>query len=270
METLYPIFYGTRMVPFDVLVSTFEPHLHPVQAERGFNWILDQGGKAGIGGGYRPPGTQPNASGYAPPGKSFHEGQEFPSGRFYTAWDLVMARPGHRHRAPYTNEVPLQGSFDAAKYGVHINVGVPGKKGFESWHMQPIELDGYDRWVYHGRPDLDPSYPYEKSVLVKPDPVIIVPPTPPTPPTESDTIVVNVKSQVYTRGDVGSAVKFFQSLLNDSSGASLELDGRFGANTQKAVSNWQKFFKLESANADLGVLNAETQKSIIEISMLVA
>ena len=65
-EVLYPMGYGTRLVTFDVLRNTFEPFMHPEAARRGFNFILHQGGKFGIGGGYRPPGAQPDRPGFAP------------------------------------------------------------------------------------------------------------------------------------------------------------------------------------------------------------
>ena len=38
----------------------------------------------------------------------------------------------------------------AYDYGIHANVGVPGARGSESWHHQPVELDGWDTWVAEG------------------------------------------------------------------------------------------------------------------------
>ena len=260
METLYPIFYGTRLVTFDVLRNTFEPHMHPEAARRGFNFILHQGGKFGIGGGYRPPGTQPNGKpGFAKPGESFHEGQPFPSGLYYCAWDMVVVNPGYPHRAPLWSEVPLQGGQLAIYYGWHMNVGTPGQPGSESWHAQPFELDGWKSWANAGKPDLRYNYP-----IVISDPRV-TPAQPPVPSTQPVTkeIGVQITSRDLVLGSVGSDVKYFQRLMNDFAGQGLLLDGHYGAKTQQAVRNWQNFFGLVPD----GLLGAKTQKSMIEIAL---
>lgn len=255
METLYPIYYGTRMVTWDVLVASFQDHMHPEAARRGFNFIFCQGGKMGIGSGYRPPGTQPNSPGYAPPGKSFHEGQQFPSGLYYVAWDLVVVNPGGRHRAPYWSEVPVQGSQLSIEYGYHMNVGIPGVPGSEPWHGQPIELDSWQTWVNQGRPDLQYGYPIQ-----------IFPPEPdPSPEPDSKEIIVQFKSRELFEGCSGSDVKFYQGQMNDIAGQGLTIDGQFGPKTTQAVKNWQTFFGLQVD----GRLGALTQQSIIEITLAV-
>lgn len=255
METLYPMFYGTRMVTLDVLRATFEPHMHPEAARRGFAFIESQGGLFGVGGGYRPPGTQPNKPGFATPGKSFHEGQQFPSGLYYVAWDMVVVVPGSVHRAPRSHEVPWQGSQFSHDFGWHMNIST------EPWHAQPIEIDGYDRWVADGRPDLELNYH-----IVGIDP-LPQPPQPPVPPTQppSEGITVEFTSRYLSEGAVGSDVKFFQRQLNDIAGQGLVLDGYYGAKTTQAVRNWQTFFGL----AVDGQLGPQTQRSIIEISLTV-
>lgn len=172
-DTLYPVFYGTRLVTFDVLEATFSSKCHPEFWRRMKNFLLHQGGKFGIGGGWRAVGAQPDLSGFAPEGKSFHQSQLFRSGLYFAAFDLVVVNPGHVHRAPTWSEVPVQGKKLAYDYGIHANVGVPGARGSESWHHQPVELDGWDTWVAKGRPDIDYSYPI----------AILAPrPTPPQPP----------------------------------------------------------------------------------------
>lgn len=248
METLYPIFYGTRMVPFNVLVETFEPHMHPEAARRMFNFIRYHGGKFGIGGGYRPPGTQPNRKGFAPPGKSFHEGQQFPSGLYYCAWDVVVQNNGRKHRSPTWDEVPEQGKQMAIDFGVHMNV-----RG-EPWHMQPIELDGHTSWVNAGRPDLQSGYEF----VTKDTPLVK------NPPRQTEGITVEFTSRNLKRGVKGPDVKFFQRQMNELAGQSLYLDGDFGVKTERAVKNWQKTFGL---TVD-GVLGAKTQRSIIEVGLL--
>ena len=79
--------------------------------------------------------------------------------RHFMAFDLVVAQPGRVHRAPYANEVPVQGSAEAHRWGVHMNVGVPGHRGFESWHIQPIEMDGFTTWRNAGSHRPHPGYP---------------------------------------------------------------------------------------------------------------
>jgi len=255
MVQMYPVFYGTRMMTMEDLRATFEPHMHPEAARRMFAFIKTQNGKIGVGGGYRPPGTQPVAGGFAPPGDSFHEGQPFPSGLYYAAWDLVVLNPGAEHRAPRWEEVPQQGSEWAKKAGVHVNVGVPGNG--ESWHLQPIELDGHATWEYLGRPDLQVNYP-----------ITTLNPNPPVPPVvdpglPGKKITLEINSRILRVGSKGNDVKFFQRQLNDLAGAKLKVDGDFGAKMRRAVMDWQTFFHIEVS----GVLGPKTQESIIEIAL---
>lgn len=154
MDGLYPVGYGTELVTFDVLMNRHSKFMHPEALRRGGNFILHQEGFFGIGGGWRPIGGQPAKPGFAPEGDSFHQQQNFPSGSYYAAWDMVVRNPGGLHRAPLWNEVPIQGSQAAKDYGWHMNVAD------ESWHAQPIELDGHDSWVKNGRKDLLVNYPF--------------------------------------------------------------------------------------------------------------
>lgn len=252
MDILYPIFYGTRLVTFDVLRNTFEPHMHPEAARRGFAFILHQGGLFGVGGGYRPPGTQPNRPGFAPPGKSFHEGQQFPCGNVYTAWDMVCVNPGGVHRSPRSEEVPKQGTPLADLYGWHMNISG------EPWHAQPIELDGWDAWVSRGRRDLQWNRPI---VIQEQPPPIVQPPPPVQPPSKG--ITLDITSRTLVEGSVGNDVKFFQRILNDVAGQNLTLDGQYGPQTTQGVKNWQTFFGL-TVDGKMGPI---TQKSIIEIAL---
>jgi hypothetical protein len=143
---LYPIGYGMQVVSMQRLRDVHEPHMHPAFAASLFRWIESRGGQIGIGGGFRL--VQPEKPGFAPKGKSFHQGQQFASGTVaYTAVDLVHVNPGRVHRAPNWSEVPAQGTVEAARWRVHCNVSA------ESWHMQPINIDGYDSWKNAGRPD---------------------------------------------------------------------------------------------------------------------
>lgn len=260
METLYPIYYGTRMVTWDVLVGSFEDHMHPEAARRAFNFVFCQGGKFGVGSGYRAPGMQPNAQGFAPPGKSFHEGQQFPSGLYYVAWDLVVVNPGRAHRSPYWSEVPVQGSQLAIEYGYHMNVGYPGGDDSEPWHGQPLELDGWQTWVNNGRRDIQYDYPIQIIGEV------------PDPNQPSGDVMAQFVTRAMSEGMEGSDVKFYQTQMNNIAGQGLTLDGKFGAKTTQAVKNWQTFFKTTSDGKTLDVdgrLGPLTQQSIIEISLAV-
>jgi len=251
-ETLYPIYYGTRMVTFDVLVKSFEADIHPEFARRGFNFILCQNGKFGIGEGNRE--YQPDKPGFAPQGKSFHAKQKYPSGLFYAAWDLVVANPGGRHRAPQWDDVPVQGSQEALDYGFHIN------NSNESWHGQGVPIDGYDSWVANGKQDLDYNYPIK-----------IFPPDTTLPQPIGD-IMAQFVTRYLEEGMSGSDVKFYQGQMNDIAGQGLQLDGQFGPKTKTAVENWQRFFKATSDGKPLivdGELGPLTQQSIVEVSLAV-
>lgn len=162
-ETLYPTRYGTRLVTIDQLFA--EHHvdkMHPEFARRLRSWLIGQGGLVGIGGSWRAIGDQPDKPGFAPEGKSFHQFQQFPSGQFFCAVDLVCRNGSAVHRAPKWSEVPVQGSDISLYWGVHANVST------ESWHMQPIEVDGWQSWVNRGRPDLEYNYGvYSKELTMK-------------------------------------------------------------------------------------------------------
>jgi len=152
---LYPTRYGSRLVTIDELFA--EHHLdkmHPEFARRLKKWLVDQNGNVGIGGSWRDTGAQPDKPGFAPEGKSFHQYQKFASGLIkFSAVDLVVRNPGKVHRAPKWSEVPVQYSDWSKKYGVHANVST------ESWHMQPIEIDGHLGWMRAGCPDPVSNYP---------------------------------------------------------------------------------------------------------------
>ncbi len=253
--TTYPIFYGTRRVTLDILRATFTPNMHPEMVRRVFPWIESQGGHIGIGGGYRPPGTQPDRPGFAKPGDSFHEGQQFPSGRWYCALDLVATNPGAVHRSPRWSEVPPEGSDWARRSGVHCNIPT------EAWHMQPIPLDGFARWRDGGRLDLDHFYPIPTTPPTPTYPP--VPPLPTLPPTNTQGFTMDVRSRYLILGSAGSDVRFYQRIMNDIAGQGLTLDGQYGAATVTAVRNWQGFFGL---TVD-GQLGPKTQASMIEIAL---
>lgn len=243
------------MVSMEVLRDTFEPHMHPEAARRMFNFIYICEGRIGIGGGYRAPGRQPNRAGFAPPGKSFHEGQDFASGRYYCAWDLVAHNPGRRHRAPTWDEVPKQDTQWAMDLGVHCNVSS------EPWHLQPIEIDGWGSWDRDGRPEPVAGYEFI-TIQTNQHDKWDAEPAPESP--NSEGIKVEFTSRTLKQGHQGPDVKFYQGLINDLGSQNLVVDGDFGPQTARGVRNWQTYFGL-TVDAVLGPV---TQRSIIEVGLL--
>lgn len=133
-------------------------HHHPEYVRRLLAWLSSKGGSIGVGGGWRADGTQPTDPGFAPEGKSFHQNQQYSDGFIGAcAVDLVAPDGDNAHRAPYWREVPAQGSPSAATWGVHCNVGT------EPWHMQPVEIDGWQSWKDAGSPAPAPNYPLPAS-----------------------------------------------------------------------------------------------------------
>lgn len=197
-EVKYPYGYGTGMMTMKELRDRYEPKMHPEFARRLFNWLEAQGGKFGIGGGWRD--TQPAKPGFAPEGKSFHQYQDFPSGKSYAAVDLVVDTHGN-HRAPKWGEAPKQGSTEAKKWGVHINVGT--EPTGEPWHMQPVEIDGWATWVNDGRPDLKFAYPIPQPEL----PDLPTPELPPILGVDMNSLVVHDGVRLYDSRHSGDKQK---------------------------------------------------------------
>jgi len=161
MAIRYPYGYQTSTKTMRELRARYEPKMHPEFARRLFSWLAAQGGTVGIGGGWRD--TQPDRPGFAPDGKSFHQSQTFASGTVgYAAVDLVVKRDGAIHRAPTWDE-----SETGPLFGLHTFIKNPP----EPWHMQPIEIRGWQSWVNAGRPDPDPTFrlptdpPIQKDIM---------------------------------------------------------------------------------------------------------
>lgn len=157
MVTLYPSGYDRSLVTIEQLRARWRKapdgrtEMEPEYEARLFAWIVAQGGQIGIGSSGRNFGESTSSATIA--GKSFHQRQRFAGGTYwFAAVDLVARNPGKVHRAPSWSEVPVQGSTQALSWGVHSNVGTPGQADAESWHMQPVEIDGFDTWVAMGRP----------------------------------------------------------------------------------------------------------------------
>ncbi len=152
--TLYPYGYGTATRTLDWLEEWLLVHHHPEYVRRLVAWLESKDGVIGVGGGWRPGGGQPDKPGFAPEGKSFHQNQRYADGFIGAcAVDVVKANPGGVHRTVAWSDVPAQGSTAARIWGVHANVAT------EAWHIQPVEIDGWQSWVNAGSPAPVPGYP---------------------------------------------------------------------------------------------------------------
>lgn len=159
-ELRTPFGYGTAEKSLYELTTWLLVHHHPEYVRRLVCWLDAQDGHIGVGGGWRAGGAQPDRKGFAPEGKSFHQDQDFNDGFTGAAAVDLVARNGNGvHRSPAWAEVPAQHSDDAKTWGVHCNVGRPGQVGSEPWHMQPIEIDGWQTWWNAGRPSPRADYP---------------------------------------------------------------------------------------------------------------
>jgi hypothetical protein len=142
-------------------------HHHPEYVRRLIAWLSSKNGTIGVGGGWRADGSQPDKPGFAPEGRSFHQNQQYNDGFIGAcAVDLVALNGINVHRSPYWREVPAQDSAEAARWGVHCNIGS------EPWHMQPVEIDGWLSWMNAGQPAPQNGYPLPDDN----------PPPPPTDP----------------------------------------------------------------------------------------
>ena len=139
---LYPEAYGTKMTTLDSMIAKHGDKMHPEFRRRFFAYIESKDGLLGVGGGFRV--TQPNKAGFAPPGKSFHQNQKFKSGiTAYSAVDLVRLRPGGGvHMSPSWDDCA-----DAPEWMLHTFISG------EPWHIQCIEMRGFQSWVSAGRKD---------------------------------------------------------------------------------------------------------------------
>jgi len=163
-SVLIPFQYGRRYITVAELRYILTFNYHPEYVDRLCAWLVYMNGSVGVGGGFRADGTQPDQEGFAPEGKSFHQNQQYSDGYIGAcAVDLVTPDGpdgNHVHDSIPWSLVPQQGTEFARIWGVHCNVGYPGKQGSESWHMQPTEIDGHDSWERAGSPAPVLGYPF--------------------------------------------------------------------------------------------------------------
>jgi len=253
MTALYPSGYGTDRLTMDQLKSRHQSKMHPEYARRLFNWIAAQRGLIGIGSSWR--ATPHPVSRASMNGESFHQDQPWrEAGPKCTAVDLVaFAGDGTKHRAPKWSEVIRQGAASADVWGVHCNID------HESWHMQPIETDGYRTWMRAGRPELFHFYPIPGNPFPTPTPPQAgMPPFKPEqglfslwPLNKGKPRLANaefVRERVGRGFDDwtsrGDAVKYLQGVILHKAGGNIKVDGDYGPLTEGRVLDLQKWFKL--------------------------
>ena len=159
-EVEFPYGYRRKTASLRVLWLRYAEAMHPTYRLQVFACLVAIGGRAGIGSAWRTRifGTIKSPSWASLMGRSFHQDQRFASGiEACCAIDAVVTNPGKTHRAPKTVRV-LGGwanEFDdqLGPHGLHANIGTPGVKGYESWHWQPANIDGWATWDKAGRPD---------------------------------------------------------------------------------------------------------------------
>jgi hypothetical protein len=225
---LYPIGYQRDLVSMAELRQEHEPKMHPVFAERLFNFLtwydlFDQDSKMGIGDGWRP--TPSDTSQASREGHSFHQTQHFASGFVgYCGVDLVCKHGNGNHRAPHWDEVPKQnsGSLLISTYKVHCNVED------EPWHIQPVEIDGFDTWVHNGRKD--------------PVGEVWTPPEDPASPYGLWPLATNKPD--LRQGMRDGAVGYLQRVIRDKAGGGIAVDNYFGPQTTHRVKDMQRLFGL--------------------------
>ena len=181
-DLLVPYSYGSQYVTLRQLEQIMLRDYHPEYVRRFIGWLHYKNGNVGAGGLSRT--EQPTGPTFAASLLvSFHwAGQTYNDGvTAACAVDTVFRDgpdAGTAHDGIAWAEVPIQGSAAAVTWGLHANVGIPGKG--ESWHIQPIEIDGHGSWVTAGRAAPARNYPIpaEHDPYAQTAPPIVTTPTP--------------------------------------------------------------------------------------------
>lgn len=200
-----PYKYGNQYMSLRQLEQIMLRDYHVEYVRRFLGWLHYKDGNVGVGGLSRT--EQPDKPGFAPSLlTTFHwAGQAYNDGTTGAcAVDTVYKDgpdPGDAHDGIAWREVPIQGSAEAVRWGIHANVGVPGDG--ESWHIQPIEIDGHASWVKAGRPAPVRGY----SIPIEHDPyhVVTPDPVPPIPPQLFGEDMEYIMKPVFAGADANTA-----------------------------------------------------------------
>lgn len=238
VEILYPDGYGTARVTMAEMQRRHAYRMEPEFGRRLFAWLASKGGKIGIGGGWRP--TPSSVSQASRLGQSFHQTQTFADGfKGYCGVDLVVYVGGGKvHRAPLRSEVPWQGTAEAQRRGVHANVIE------ETWHLQPVELDGWAHWNNNGHPRPKAGYPITGAVPIVPPPAI--PGFPPFDPVHGAFSLYPIAKNkaVLKKGMLPQpqdGIRYFQAVMRIRCHYVMAIDGYYGnqsAAAARAVRSW--------------------------------
>lgn len=242
--TTYPTGYGQSLVSLDRLHAIHAQHgIEPEYARRLFAWLRSRNGQIGIGGSWRP-----NPSSISPAsraGHSFHQTQRFNDGsHHFCAVDLVARNGGRPHRTLTVTESVPQSSPDALAWGLHMNVGVPHQHGYESWHMQPVEIDGYQSWANRGRRRPRAGYPLPHTAITS---LPAVAHASSQPPHHYPRHTIE-RSRHNNPGDV----KMLQTALRKWSHEIVDItdpgnaDGDYGPRTTWSLATWQTHFGIHA------------------------
>ena len=259
-EVLYPIGYGTSRVTMAELQRRHAGGMEPEYARRLFAWLKSQNGKFGIGGGWRPNPSQVSQA--SREGKSFHQTQTYADGtKWYAAVDLVVWVGGGKvHRAPSRTEAIWQGTAESKRIGLHCNIDS------ETWHMQAIEMDGWQSWVNGGRKRPMPGYPIPADITVQPP--TSLPGMPPFSPSQGQFSLwpIATNKPVLQRGMAGQpldAVRYFQGVMLVRAKYAIAVDGFYGPASETACKVFQGWNNLPQT----GIVDAATWKAIDTLAL---
>lgn len=244
MATQYPYGYGRGLDTLEGLERRYGAPMHPEYRRRLFAWLASRGGDIGIGGGWRP--TPSDTSQASRNGRSFHQSQRFSSGLFVIAAVDLVHRNGDRvHRSPTWAEVPRQGSghSDIERFGLHANVNN------EPWHLQPVELDGWQTWASMGR--RDPRRLEHLDAPTFPTPVGA---RPNLAAGEFGLYPLDQAKPRLRRGIEAEHVGYAQAVIKLKAGHDIVIDDRFGQQTERSVLMVQRYFDLPTD----GVIGPQT------------
>lgn len=251
-EILYPSGYGTLELTINKLMDRHMP-VHVTEPEfrrRVRAYLVSKRGVLGLGD-ILPRSRNNSVSAASAANSSFHQLQTFRDGtRWCAAIDFVVRRPGlgHSSGAVPVGLVPVQGSAEAKRWGIHANIGTPGKRGFEGWHGQPVELDGFWGWTARLRPRPAAAYPLPAPPS-GPHGFAPTPPRPAVPPFNPALGMfslwpLNSSKPAIRAGANGDIVRYLQGVIYHKAGGGIGIDGDFGPQTERRVKDLQRFFGL--------------------------